>query len=81
MAKWFITGLSLVLATVQPSRATGITDCPGYVAKNVVRTKSSVTADLTLNGAPCNLYGKDVANLTLSVQYQTGEKTLLLLSK
>lgn len=47
--------------------------CPGYSASNVVKTESSLTADLTLAGAACNLYSDDIKDLKLVVEYQTGK--------
>lgn len=49
--------------------------CPGYTASNVHVTATGVTADLTLAGAACNVYGTDLPNLILQVTYQTGEST------
>jgi len=48
-------------------------DCPGYKASNVVRSDSGVTADLTLAGTECNIFGKDLHDLKFEVAYQTGE--------
>lgn len=45
--------------------------CPGYKASNVQETATGVTADLTLAGEACNVYGNDVQDLTLSVEYQS----------
>jgi alpha-glucosidase len=36
-----------------------------------VEFASGVTADLTLVGAACNVYGNDIIDLVLSVQYQS----------
>jgi alpha-glucosidase len=47
--------------------------CPGYAASNVVKTASSLTADLTLAGAACNVYSDDIKDLKLVVEYQTSE--------
>lgn len=47
--------------------------CPGYAASNVVKTDSSLTADLTLAGAACNVYSDDIKDLKLVVEYQTSE--------
>lgn len=44
--------------------------CSGYKAANVVTTKNTITADLTLAGPACNAYGNDIHDLTLQVQYQ-----------
>lgn len=64
--------LPLVGAAVIGPRA-GSQSCPGYKASNVQKSARSLTADLTLAGAPCNSYGKDLEDLKLLVEYQTGE--------
>lgn len=46
--------------------------CPGYTASNVQRSDSSLTADLTLAGTACNLYGEDLQDLKFLAQWQTG---------
>ena len=48
-------------------------ECPGYKA-NVQKTDAGLTADLTLAGAACNVYGIDIPDLTLSVEYQSKER-------
>ena len=48
-------------------------DCPGYSASNVKYTHNGLTADLTLAGDACNVYGTDIEDLTLTVEYQAGE--------
>jgi alpha-glucosidase len=56
--------------------------CPGYTASNLVKTDSSLTADLTLAGAACNVYSDDIKDLKLVVEYQTSEYfTNITLSK
>jgi alpha-glucosidase len=50
--------------------------CPGYAASNVVKTDSSLTADLTLAGAACNVYSDDIKDLKLVVEYQTSKSSL-----
>jgi alpha-glucosidase len=47
--------------------------CPGYAASNVVKTDSSLTADLTLAGDACNVYSDDIKDLKLVVEYQTSK--------
>lgn len=47
--------------------------CPGYKALNVKERGASLTADLVLNGPPCNVYGEDLQDLKLLVEYQTSE--------
>lgn len=58
-------------AVIAPSRDTSH-HCPGYKASNVHEGASSLTADLALAGKPCNIYGSDLENLKLLVEYQTG---------
>ena len=60
-----------VAAAVQ--LASGQGSCPGYTASNVQQTAAGLTADLTLAGPACNVYGTDLANLTLTVEYQSGQ--------
>lgn len=50
--------------------------CPGYKASNIKEHHSSLTADLTLAGKPCNTYGTDLKDLRLLVEYQTGDTFL-----
>jgi alpha-glucosidase len=48
--------------------------CPGYKTSNVVNKNGHITgADLNLAGAACNVYGTDLKNLKLSVEYQTSQ--------
>lgn len=54
--------------------STGVDSCPGYTASNVVDSGTSLTADLSLAGAPCNAYGADLTDLKLSVEYQTANR-------
>jgi len=49
-----------------------IDSCPGYAATNVQQSSRGLTADLNLGGAACNVYGTDLTNLKLLVEYQTG---------
>ena len=47
--------------------------CPGYQASNVVEKNGYIVgADLNLAGPACNIYGTDLNNLKLLVEYQTG---------
>lgn len=48
-------------------------ECPGYRASNVQQSDQGLTATLQLAGDPCNVYGPDVHNLALTVEYQTGK--------
>ena len=65
------TGL-LLLGSLGPVLAQDPSSCPGYTASDVVQTDSSLTASLTIAGDACNVYGYDLPDLTLLVQYQTG---------
>lgn len=47
--------------------------CPGYRASDVQKNANGMTAKLTLAGTGCNIYGNDIEDLTLTVEYQTGE--------
>lgn len=76
-----ITRGLLVLGSVLPALAgslskrqtSSLDGCPGYLASNVQDTGSKVTADLALAGTACNVYGEDLTELKLEVEYQTGE--------
>lgn len=63
----------LLVFTAEIAAAQGTAQCPGYQAKNVVRTESGLVADLMLAGDACNLYSEDIKNLRLTVEYQTGK--------
>lgn len=45
--------------------------CPGYFASGEVETAFGFTASLILAGTACNVYGTDIANLNLTVEYQS----------
>jgi hypothetical protein len=69
-----LTGSALVAAAsalaIAP-RQNSDTSCPGYSASNVETSGTGLSADLSLAGSPCNSYGKDIANLRLTVSYDT----------
>ncbi|KAF3016438.1 alpha-glucosidase maltase [Neopestalotiopsis sp. 37M] len=50
--------------------------CPGYTASSVAENAggSGFRADLTLAGPPCNVYGNDIADLILEVEYQNATR-------
>lgn len=48
--------------------------CPGYVAKNQHKTDSGFYADLSLAGPACNVFGTDLPELKLEVEYQTNDR-------
>lgn len=47
-------------------------ECPGYKVVNVREQGHSFEADLTIAGDHCDVYGTDLENLKLFVEYQTG---------
>lgn len=47
-------------------------DCPGYKASNIEETDFGLTADFTLAGDACDIFGTDIEDLRLIVEYQTG---------
>jgi alpha-glucosidase len=47
-------------------------NCPGYKVSSLKQRGNSLTADLTLAGSPCNVYGTDLKDLKLQVDYETG---------
>lgn len=77
--------LSLLVLLLVPFAVAGtvakrdVSQCPGYQASNVVQSGSSITAQLTLAGTPCNAYGNDLSNLTLRVEYQTDTRLHVLI--
>ncbi|KAK6544286.1 hypothetical protein TWF694_000988 [Orbilia ellipsospora] len=48
--------------------------CPGYKLMHMRETKSGVDARLYLAGKACNVYGTDIDQLQLRVQYQTRDR-------
>ncbi|EWC46792.1 hypothetical protein DRE_04037 [Drechslerella stenobrocha 248] len=48
--------------------------CPGYQLKHVRQTDVGIDARLYLAGKACNLYGTDVSQLQLRVEYQTRDR-------
>ncbi|CAJ2500898.1 Uu.00g037510.m01.CDS01 [Anthostomella pinea] len=60
-----------VLAIAARTLAASVADCPGYTASNVVDGNGTITAELTLSGTACDIYGTDLADLKLLVEYQT----------
>lgn len=50
--------------------------CPGYVVSNVEQIETGLTASLNLGGTAYNVYGTDVPELKLTVNYDYGKLTL-----
>lgn len=63
-------GQPLIPNIIDPQAVDPQSVCPGYTASNVVETTNGFTADLTLAGSACNVYGNDIEDLTLRVEYQ-----------
>ena len=67
-------GAVLVPNIADPQAVDAQSVCPGYTASNVQRTQFGLTASLALAGQACNVYGNDVDQLTLTVQYQSADR-------
>ena len=65
-------------AAIQQSQRTTQDKCPGYSISNVQTTATGLNADLALAGPACNVYGNDVPNLKLLVNYDAGMYLALL---
>lgn len=65
--------LASPLALTRRQNGTTPTQCPGYSASDIQTSANGLTARLTLAGSPCNVYGTDLEDLTLTVEYQTGQ--------
>ncbi|KAG8941435.1 hypothetical protein FRC03_004543 [Tulasnella sp. 419] len=65
---------ALVPLQARQETSTSTDSCPGYSVSNVKSDRSSLTADLTLAGSPCNAYGPDISKLKLEVTYETATR-------
>ena len=73
LAVW--VSLSLLLASTINAEVVdpAILDaCPGYDATNVTSSSTSFTAQLSLRGPGCNVFGTDLSALLLQVDYESG---------
>jgi alpha-glucosidase len=59
---------------MDPTAPNAQDECPGYKASNVKETSNSITADLAIAGQGCNVYGNDITDLSLTVEYQSKER-------
>jgi alpha-glucosidase len=64
-------GKTLIPNIQDPQAVDAQTVCPGYRGSNVQYSDTGLTADLTLAGPACNVYGTDIESLSLTVEYQT----------
>lgn len=71
------TALPVFATSIVKRQTPSIESCPGYTASNVQDTGSKVTANLALAGTACNVYGEDLTDLRLEVEYQTRTYPLL----
>jgi alpha-glucosidase len=51
-----------------------LSKCPGYKATKQWETRSGFYAELSLAGPACNVYGTDLPDLKLEVEYQTNDR-------
>lgn len=77
LLSWFLLAVAAASASASAlsPRATSddpLAACPGYKASNVKTRASRLTADLSLAGPACDVYGTDLTDLTLEVVYETG---------
>jgi len=85
MAAYLAAGLALASAAIANpvpaifERATDLSSCPGYKASNVQTSDTGLTADLSLAGTACDVYGTDLTDLTLTVEYQTEQRLHVLI--
>ncbi|KAJ4151242.1 hypothetical protein LMH87_011955 [Akanthomyces muscarius] len=63
-----------LLSRADTSNSGALDKCPGYKASNVQTTDSGLTAELSLAGAACNVYGDDLEHLILQVTYETDNR-------
>jgi alpha-glucosidase len=69
---WGLASIAYGNLISRQSSNSSLGSCPGYKASNIEDDGSTFTADLTLAGKPCNVYGRDLVDLKLEVEYQTG---------
>jgi len=79
---WAILVLWTALTSAANVNPAKLDACPGYRATNVKTDGGKLTADLTLAGSACNIFGEDLERLSLSVVYETSMDmhNLILLS-
>ncbi|OTA57514.1 glycoside hydrolase family 31 protein [Hypoxylon sp. EC38] len=67
-------GQPVIPNIVDPEAINPQSTCPGYKASNVNISSNGLTADLTLAGDACNVYGTDIEALRLVVEYQAVDR-------
>ncbi|SMR62123.1 unnamed protein product [Zymoseptoria tritici ST99CH_1E4] len=73
------TAIASSLSPIYPRQNSTAPDCPGYRATDVKTTANGLSAKLTLAGNPCNVFGTDLEDLTLTVEYQTDARLHVLI--
>ena len=63
-------GVSIIPNIKDPQAVNAQDVCPGYKASNLQQGDKKLSATLTLAGTPCNVYGTDIQELNLNVEYQ-----------
>ncbi|KAK4686036.1 alpha-glucosidase, partial [Tremellales sp. Uapishka_1] len=51
-----------------------VTHSPGYTLSDLKTGENGIQANLSLSGAPTNIYGKDIKDLILEVEYQSSDR-------
>lgn len=72
IAPFALSSFAVYVSAFAIEKRAALDSCPGYAATNVQQSSGGLTADLNLGGAACNVYGTDLTNLKLLVEYQTG---------
>jgi alpha-glucosidase len=67
-------GANLIPNILDPDAIDPQSVCPGYRASNVKPTHYGITADLTIAGKACNVYGTDIDNLILTIEHQSNTR-------
>lgn len=73
-------GQPIIPNIVDPEAVNAQDVCPGYTANNVQRTTNGLSASLSLAGDPCNAYGNDIDELTLTVSVQSADRLAINIS-
>ncbi|KAM3443250.1 hypothetical protein MY4824_000553 [Beauveria thailandica] len=72
----FLPGLASAVSVLsrENTSSSALEQCPGYTASNVQTTDTGLTAELSLAGKACNVYGDDLNDLILQVTYETDNR-------
>ncbi|KAH7882262.1 glycoside hydrolase family 31 protein [Phlebopus sp. FC_14] len=67
----FLSPLTSVKATNNPTYSYNVTYCPGYTLGSLTQSDYGLTAQLSLAGPACNAFGTDITELTIQVTYES----------